>query len=560
MSVLAQVFEILGSLGIFFYGMKIMSEAIQRLTGKRLRASLNFMTRNRFGGIFTGFFITSVIQSSSATTVMVVSFVNAGLLTLIESIGVIMGANLGTTVTFWMVSFVGFKFKISAIALPVIALGLPLIFSKRSKWSNTGEMMIGFALLFLGLSMLKHAVPDIKNSPEMLEFLSGYTEMGFGSILLFICVGIVLTIVVQSSSAAGAITITMAFKGWIDFPIAAAIILGENIGTTVTANLAALPANTHAKRAARAHFLFNALGVIWMLIVFVPFLNLVDSIVPGDPSIPQHIPLHLSGFHTLFNLINICILVGFAPKIAKLVEKWLPLKESDMAKEYKLEYISTQVTTTPEIAILESKKEITKMAELVSDMYETSLKFFKQPAKNMEKEVANQKTQEELSDQMEEQITNYLIECSKEVLDEESAQKVTYRLRIVDELETIGDYCYKLIKLIQKKHEKKMEFDPSSKEEMEQFTQLVSKFIAFNLKHLKNNGFSKQDLEEAFEIERGIDSLRDTLKASSLDRLKGGGDLKAELLFMDILKNCEKIGDHSLNVAQAMEHMTVLPN
>jgi len=555
MSVLVQVFEILGSLGIFFYGMKIMSESIQRLAGDRLRASLSFMTRNRFGGIFTGFFVTSIIQSSSATTVMVVSFVNAQLLTLVESIGVIMGANLGTTVTIWIVSLLGFKFKITTLAMPAIAIGIPFIFSKRSKWNNTGEVLIGFALLFLGLGMLKGAVPNIKESPEIMQFLADYTDMGFASFLLFIFVGVILTVVVQSSSAAAAITVTMAYKGWIDFPTAAAIILGENIGTTVTAYLAALAANIHAKRAARAHLVFNLMGVIWMMLIFAPFLRLIDMIVPGDYTDPRNIPLHLSAFHTLFNLANIALLVGFVPHIAKLVEKMIPMKEGDEKPEYKLEYISTGIMAAPELAVLEAKKEMINMGEIVSDMYATFLDVFLHPNKKMGDSVEKLKELEDLTDTMEEQITNYLIECSKQHLDDLSAQKVTARIRIVDELESIADCCYNLILSTERKYEKKMEFYPGAYDELGAFAKQVIKFLDFNLEHLNNSEFTESDLKKAFLMEGDINESRNRLRANSVIRLQENGKVKTEILFMDILKNFERIGDHSLNISEAQRHM-----
>ena len=270
--------NILGSLGIFLFGMKVMSEGIQKTAGNRLRSILAYMTQNRFTGVITGFITTCLVQSSSATTVMVISFVNAGLLTLTESIGIIMGANIGTTITGWMVAILGFKFKITTIALPSIGIGLPLIFSKVIKRKNLGEIFVGFGLLFLGLKFLKESVPDIKNNPEVLEFLKSYTDLGMVSVLIFVVVGVFLTIIVQSSSAAMTITITMAFKGWIDFPTAAALVLGENIGTTITAYLASLGGNYHAKRASRAHMIFNLLGVTWMLISFSIFVLAFDQI------------------------------------------------------------------------------------------------------------------------------------------------------------------------------------------------------------------------------------------------------------------------------------------
>ncbi|MCP4296223.1 MAG: Na/Pi cotransporter family protein [Proteobacteria bacterium] len=557
MAVLGQIFQFLGSLGIFFYGMKVMSESIQRLTGDRLRSSLSRMTRTRIGGVATGFFVTSIIQSSSATTVMVVSFVNAGLLTLRESIGVIMGANLGTTVTIWVVSLIGFKFKITILAMPAIVFGIPLIFSKNSKTKNQGEVLIGFALLFLGLGMLKRAVPDIKNNPEIMEFLKSYTELGHASILIFIVVGVILTIVVQSSSASTAITVTMAYKGWIDFPSAAAIILGENIGTTITAYLASLAANRNAKRAARAHLLFNVLGVCWIFFLFAPFLGIIDMVVPGNYADPVHMPLHLSAFHTIFNLANICLLIIFVPQIEKLVIKMIPKIDEEKNQEYKLEYFSTGVMATPEIAILEAKKEIVKMAEVISDMFKTYLDVFFNPHKKMGDVIDELKKAEDLTDLMEEEITNYLISCSKQHLTGISVQKVNSRIRIVDELESIADCCYNLVFSVQRRYDKKLEFYEGANRDIKRFADLVTEFFDFNLQYLREGSFTDTELKKAFQLENAINRCRNELRDTSVQRLQKDGQVKAEILFLDILKNFEKIGDYSLNISEAQKQMNL---
>ena len=358
--------NILGSLGVFLFGMKVMSEGIQKIAGNRLRDILSYMTQNRFAGVFTGFVTTCLVQSSSATTVMVVSFANAGLLTVTQSIGIIMGANIGTTITGWMIAILGFKFKISSIALPVIGIGLPFIFSKVTKRKNLGEIFVGFGLLFLGLKFLKSSVPDIKNNPEVLEFLTSYTDLGILSVFIFIIVGVILTISVQSSSAAMTITITMAFKGWIDFPTAAALVLGENIGTTITAYLASIGANYHAKRTARAHLIFNVFGVVWMLILFSVFTSFIDYLVPGEAANPENIPVHLSMFHTLFNLINVALLIWFVPQIASLAERMIKPSKDEKFDQYTLEYFSTSVQPVPEIAIIEAKKEVIKMSNIMN--------------------------------------------------------------------------------------------------------------------------------------------------------------------------------------------------
>ncbi|MDH3246508.1 MAG: Na/Pi cotransporter family protein [Saprospiraceae bacterium] len=326
---LGDILTLAGSLGLFLYGMKVMSDALMEVAGDKMRTILASMTSNRFFAIFTGFLITSVIQSSSATTLMVVSFANASLLTLTESIGVIMGANIGTTVTAWLITILGFKVSMSAIALPLVGLGFLLIFSSNKKRKQWGYFIVGFAILFIGLQFLKDSVPDINNNPEALAFLSRYTQMGLMSVLIFLVIGTLLTVIIQSSSATMALTLVMCYEGWIPFDMAAAMVLGENVGTTITANLAALVANYQAKRTARAHFIFNTIGVIWMLVLFIPFLNLVNWLVVANGEMSPFaeataIPVALSVFHTSFNIANTLLLVWFIPLITKIVQKVVP--------------------------------------------------------------------------------------------------------------------------------------------------------------------------------------------------------------------------------------------
>jgi phosphate:Na+ symporter len=364
---------LLGSLGIFLYGMKLMSEALQKVAGNGMREILSKMTSNRIKGVFTGFLITAIIQSSSATTVMMVSFVNAGLLSLTQSIGIIMGANIGTTVTAWLISILGFKVKLSAFALPLIGIALPLLFSKINKRKYVGEIIIGFALLFMGLGFLKEAVPDINSNPEILSFLSGYTEMGYWSYFLFLGIGTLLTIIIQSSSATMALTLVMCTNGWISFDIAAAMVLGENIGTAVTANIAAAVANVSAKRSARAHLIFNVLGVTWVLLIFPFFIQGISwfiSLIGGtnpNESVAG-IPIALSIFHTTFNILNTIIFFGFAMLIVKIVTKLVPQK--DDGEEFRLAFIDTGVLSTSELSIHQAKKEIIVFAERTHKMFD----------------------------------------------------------------------------------------------------------------------------------------------------------------------------------------------
>jgi len=548
--------NILGSLGIFLFGMKVMSEGIQKTAGNRLRSILAYMTQNRVAGVLTGFITTCLVQSSSATTVMVVSFVNAGLLTLTQSIGIVMGANIGTTITGWLVAILGFKFKIATIALPAIGIGLPLVFSKMTKRKNLGEIFVGFGLLFLGLKFLKESVPNIKDNPEILEFLAAYTDLGIISIFIFIIVGVLLTIIVQSSSAAMTITITMAFKGWIDFPTAAAIVLGENIGTTITAYLASLGGNYHAKRAARAHMIFNVFGVVWMIIAFSFFIPFIDFLVPGDPSDPNNIPVHLSMFHTLFNIINVGLLIWFVPQIASTVKKMIkPSEDEKKADGYTLEYFSTGVQPVPEIAIIEAKKEVIKMSEIINEMFELFIKTFK-TKQDIPEFISKARKIETLSDQMQEEISTYLAECTKHELSFDSSKSAAAMMRLTNELESVGDSIFNLF-IQMEQFDDNVKFTDQMNEEIIDFHRFVSKFSKWNHSFVQDNikPMTDSDLDKSIKYENKIDNIRNKLLDSSQKRLSGGSNPKSELIFMDMIKHLEHIGDYSLNISQALEQL-----
>ncbi len=549
--ILSTCLNILGSLGVFLFGMKIMSEGIQKVAGNRLRKILAYMTQNRFSGVLTGFITTCLVQSSSATTVMVVSFVNAGLLTLVQSIGVVMGANIGTTLTGWLVSILGFKFKITAIALPTVGIGLPLIFSKITKRKNIGEIFVGFGLLFLGLNFLKKSVPNIKDNPEILEFLSNYTDLGFLSLIIFVFVGVVLTIVVQSSSAAMTITITMAFNGWIDFPTACALVLGENIGTTITAFLASLNANYHAKRTARAHMIFNVFGVVWMLIFFHWFIQWVDYLAPGDSLSADNIPIHLSLFHTMFNILNVLLLIWFVPQIASIVRKMVPAKKDEEKADYKLEYLSTSVQPTPEIAILEAKREVLNMSNTVNDFLSKSKVIFTDNKSTIS--IKEARKMEDLTDTMQEQISNYLAECAKHELSEKSSKNTADMIRIVNELESVGDSILNLF-LINEKLDKKTLSSEMKDQILELFAK-VDEFTSWNHSFIENDikKMSAKDIEQSVNYENEIDDLRNKFIDLSSKRLSKDSSSLSELIFVDIIKHLEHIGDFALNISQALE-------
>ena len=536
------------------YGMRVMSDGIQKVAGKRMQSILNYMTSNRGAAVLTGFMITALVQSSSATTVMVVSFVNASLLSLTQAIGVIMGANIGTTVTTWIVSIIGFKFKITAIALPIIGVGLPFMFSKYKKRRDIGDILIGFGFLFLGLMFLKNSVPDIESNPQVLEFLKNYTDLGFLSFAIFVFVGSVLTVMVQSSSAAMAITVTMAYMGWIGFETAAAIVLGENIGTTVTAYLASIGTSVNARRTARAHFLFNVFGVIWIAIIFRYFTKFILEIAPWDSGLQSNLPLNLSLFHTIFNIINTLIFLPFVRPFSDLVEKIVKPKESDVSTEYKLKYINTGLQDTAQMNIQTAVSELNKMMELIDKMFSTFLQVFRNPDKKMGSKVEKVKDMEDLSDQMQVEITKFLVECSKEDLSERSVMNVNAMMRIVNELENIGDSCYKLMLLTERKYDGKIQLHTKALEEFNDFTSLLAESMEL-YKLRMNEHLEKQVLDMVFKLEKKMNNLRDNLKKATQYRLQNGSNVKAELLYLDLLKHFEHIGDNNLNIAQALRQV-----
>jgi phosphate:Na+ symporter len=546
------LFEILGALGMFLFGMRVMSESLQKLSGERLRTMMRTLTSNRVAGLGTGFMVTCLVQSSSATTVMIVSFVNAGLLTVVESIGMIMGANLGTTTTFWIVSFLGFKFSISALALPIIGVALPLIFSRRPPLRNAGEFLVGFGLLFLGLMFLKDAVPDIRENPEVLEFIRNYSGRGLVSVLYFFVFGTILTIAVQSSSVAGAITITMAYKGWIDFPAAAAIILGENVGTTITANVAAMGASGNAKRAARAHLIFNLLGVAWAIAFFGPFTRLVDAMMPGSAADPVHIPLHMAAFHSLFNFTNILLQVGFVAQLARLVQRLVPDGEPRTGDH--VIFDSAFMPATGELNVAEAEKDVQRMGELTRELLTGFVELLEQPRTDLSERVRHLKTLEEESDRLAFQATNYLLKCSAAGVSEGTMSKITALIRVIAELEDICDCGYRLVLLAERNYRKRRDLPPRTLEQVQRFSALLLQFMDFYSTRL-SRPIDLKDMEMAFRLESAIDQMRKSLRRESMARIRESGDVvKAEILYIDMLNNMESIGNHSLNILQALRH------
>ena len=554
--------KLIGSLGLFLYGMKIMSEGLQKVAGDRLRSILTAMTTNRVTGVLTGVLITALIQSSSATTVMVVSFVNAGLLTLAESISVIMGANIGTTVTAWIISIFGFKVDMAAFALPLLAIALPLIFSGKSNRKSVGEFIFGFSFLFMGLSYLKANAPDLNANPEMLAFVQNYTDMGFFSILLFLFIGTILTMIVQASAATMAITLIMCANGWISLELGAALVLGENIGTTITANLAALTANTQAKRAALAHFVFNVFGVIWVLIIFHPFMQLVNWVVDtffqtSNPEVA--ISYKLSAFHSIFNICNVCILIWGVKLIERTVCALIHPKEED--EEPRLRFITGGMLSTAELSILQARKEIHLFAErthrmfgMVQDLLHT------EKDDDFNKLFSRIEKYENISDNMELEIANYLNQVSEGRLSSESKLQIRAMLREVTEIESIGDSCYNLARTINRKRQTNQDFTEKQYEHIHFMMKLTNDALAQMIVVVEKPEHQSIDINKSFNIENEINNYRNQLKNQNiLDVNNKEYDYQMGVYYMDIIAECEKLGDYIVNVVEAVSytHLTL---
>ena len=546
--------KLIGSLGLFLYGMKIMSEGLQKVAGDRLRSILTAMTTNRVTGVLTGVLITALIQSSSATTVMVVSFVNAGLLTLAESISVIMGANIGTTVTAWIISIFGFKVDMAAFALPLLAIALPLIFSGKSNRKSIGEFIFGFSFLFMGLSYLKANAPDLNANPEMLAFVQNYTDMGFFSIILFLLIGTILTMIVQASAATMAITLIMCANGWISLELGAALVLGENIGTTITANLAALTANTQAKRAALAHFVFNVFGVIWVLIIFHPFMQMVNWVVDtffqsSDPEVA--ISYKLSAFHSIFNICNVCILIWGVKLIERTVCALIHPKEED--EEPRLRFITGGMLSTAELSILQARKEIHLFAERTHRMFGMLQDLLHtEKDDDFNKLFSRIEKYENISDNMELEIANYLNQVSEGRLSSESKLQIRAMLREVTEIESIGDSCYNLARTINRKRQTNQDFTEKQYEHIHFMMKLTNDALAQMIVVVEKPEHQSIDINKSFNIENEINNYRNQLKNQNiLDVNNKEYDYQMGVYYMDIIAECEKLGDYVVNVVEA---------
>ena len=544
---------LIGSLGMFIFGMKIMSEGLQKAAGARLRKMLGSITSNRITGVITGFGITSIVQSSSVTTVMTVSFVNAGLLTLRQSAGVMMGANIGTTLTAWLILIFGFKVSLSDYAYIFIAIGAPLLFFTKGKAKTWASVIIGFSLLFMGLGALKDSVPELGPESGIVQFFIDFKDVWYGP-LMFVFLGAIVTVVIQSSSAAMALTMTLVAGNVIPFEVASAMILGENIGTTITAELASLIGNVHAKRSARIHSLFNVIGVTWAILLFPFILDLIDTLfVEGNAfEDGEAANTGLAIFHSLFNTLNVLILLPFVPWLVRMAEKTVKSR-GGTDEEFHLDYIGTGMMGTPDMSILEAKKEVAKFGEITSRMSGFTQTLLTEQ-NNKKKTKLHEKIQkyEEITDRVEVEVASYLAKVSEGEMSETTAERVRAMNSIVNDLERIGDIFYQMSKAIERKEEHKIWFLPEQRTSLMQMFKLVDKSFNVMIDNL-NAEWESVSIDPAKAAENAINKKRDEMREEHLDNLKNSDfNMESGMVFNNLFSSCEKVGDHIINVSEAI--------
>lgn len=595
---------LLGAVCLFLYGMKVMSEGLQKVAGDRLRHILSVMTRNRLSGTLTGIIITALIQSSSASTVMVVSFVNAGLMTLSQAMSVMMGANVGTTFTAWIIALFGFKVNMSAFMLPLIGLAVPLMFTSSSRNKSLGEFLIGFAFLFMGLDLISKYVPDLQNNPEMFAFLQQYTHSGFGSVLIFGAVGCLLTMVIQSSAATFAITLIMCTKGWITFDLACALVLGANLGTTITPLLASMSGNVGARRTAMGHLLFNILGLIWMLPVFFPFVEMIDwmtnvigqgdpsalygyvaHIEQTDPTVYNHlfdgslpaghnvlkqiaamqisVSFGMSLYHTFYNIINLAVMIWLTDLYVKAVEYIVPSKKQD--EEFSLKYIGGSRISASELNIVQVEKEMGVFAQRIDRMIGMAkeLLHMNAKAKEFNQLYSRLEKYEDISDRMEREIADFLNRTSQGRLSNDGKRRVAALFNINSEIESIGDSCNNFGRVLSRKQEVNVHFNDVIKDNIDSMFALVSEAMNGMINMLDNiENVSDEQLLAAYNKEREINNLRNQLRAKNVENINGGlYDYQAGIFYMDAIADLEKVGDYIINVVDTIrDSMTKKPS
>lgn len=579
--------SLLGAVCLFLYGMKVMSEGLQKVAGDRLRNILGIMTRNRVTGVLTGIVITALIQSSSASTVMVVSFVNAGLMSLAQSMAVIFGANVGTTVTTWIISAFSFEINISDYSILLLAAGVPMLFMKKGTYKSFGEFLIGFCFLFMGLDLISKYVPDLQSNPEMLRFVTDYASHGFWSVIIFFVFGIILTMVAQSSAATFAITLIMCSQGWISFGLGCAIILGGNIGTTITPILASLSGNLAAKRTAMGHVLFNVIGSVIVLCIFNPFMHLVADITeacigvnpcditPGvEASMADSTLLDPKGgltalaqsaeafglamFPTVFNACNLMIMIWFTKLYVKIVCWIMPARHKDEEEEFSLKYIGRGMLTASELNITQAQKEISVYGERVSRMLDMAHNLIHMADKSEEYIHTYNRLEkyEEISDRMEIEIGNFLNHVAEGRLSPEGKMRIAGMLRVISEIESIADGCFNVAKTLARQHSNHVDFDPAVLKEIDTMYDLVKGAMQNTLQILRQMETPEESLIiKAYNKEREINNLRNSLRDSNIYNIntKEYG-YQQGIFFMDLISEAEKLGDFMLNVVEGVKH------
>ena len=555
------IFRLIGALALLMFGMKSMSDSLQKMAGPQLRHVLGAMTTNRFTGILTGTFITAAVQSSTATTVMTVSFVNAGLLTLAQAISVIMGANIGTTLTAWIMS-AGFSFNITDFVWPAFFIAIILIYSKKRK--IIGDFIFGVSFMFLGLGTLRQTGidMDLAHNQPVLDFFASFDPNSFVTTIVFLLIGSVLTMCVQSSAAIMAITMILCSSGVLPIYQGIALVMGENIGTIVTSNIAALTANTQARRAAFAHMFFNVFGVIWMLLVFKPFINMVCGFVgfdefmtKGDPNFLANVAklsFVLAAFHTIFNITNTCILVGFIKQIEKIVCFVIKPKAQADEDEFRLHFIQTGIMKTPELSVLEAQKEITSFAERIHRMFGmVQTLLIEKDEKAFLKVYSRIEKYEGISDNMEVEIANYLNEVSDSHLSDETKAKIRAMLREISEIESIGDSCFNMARTINRRFTSKEDFTPQQYEHIHQMFNLTNNALE-QMNYMFNHTRETIDVNHSFNIENEINNYRDQLRTQNINDVNSHAyTYTIGTMYMDLIQECEKLGDYVVNVVEA---------
>ncbi|MCH5220462.1 MAG: Na/Pi cotransporter family protein [Muribaculaceae bacterium] len=602
-----QLLGLLGAVGLFLYGMKVMSEGLQKTAGDRLRNILSAMTRNRLTGCITGFLITALIQSSSASIVLVVSFVNAGLMTLAQSMSVIFGANLGTTFTAWIISLLGFKVDISAFAIPLMAIAVPLLFARSGKKKSIGEFIIGFALLFLGLSMISAYVPDLQKNPEMFEFLTRYASMGFWSVLIFWFVGLVVTMIIQSSAATFAICLVMFAKGWINFDLACAIVLGSAIGTTITPLLASLSGNVAAKRTAMGHLLFNVLGSIWNLALFFPFIAMITKMCEAmglgnpnelyqyvttlqttDPEVYNHLfdtnlPTHhpasqaqarvfamqasvsicLSIYYTTYKFINLMIMIWFTKLYVKIVE-WIIPTRKNTEDDFGLKFITGGLLSSSELNITQAEKEIAVYAERIGRMVNMAHQLVHTPEHTEEfnKLLSRIEKYEDISDSMELEIAQFLNHVAEGRLSNEGKIKIAGMLSIISELESIADCCYGVGKILVRKRDSHVDFTDDIYTNVDTLYSYVIDAMHLMIANLQEiERLSNSSLTESYNKEREINNMRNLLRRDNIDNINEHKyEYQAGIYYMDLVGDLERTGDYIINVIDTLKEQFIRPS